>query len=87
MKMAILIKDIYIVNAIQGKLSMTFIIQLRKKKKEKQKRTYLGTQKTTDNTIYTRFQIIQSIHNEKSYKALIKKQNKTKQNTKKSKTI
>lgn len=58
-----------------------------KKKKEKQKRTYLGTQKTTDNTIYTRFQIIQSIHNEKSYKALIKKQNKTKQNTKKSKTI
>ena len=82
MKMAILIKDIYIVNAIQGKLSMTFIIELRKKKrkKEKQKRTYLGTQKTTDNTIYTRLQIIQRSHNEKSYKALIKnkiKQSKT----------
>ena len=37
MKMAILIKDIYIVNAIQGKLSMTFIIELRKKKKKKRK--------------------------------------------------
>lgn len=37
MKMAILIKDIYIVNAIQGKLSMTFIIQLRKKKKKNKK--------------------------------------------------
>jgi hypothetical protein len=56
MKMAILIKDIYIVNAIQGKLSMTFIIELRKKKKKKRKtkKNLLGN--TKDHRQYNLYQ-------------------------------